>query len=161
MLKKFIDSLAAGKKQIPTYQLSLLQSKSNRIIKQITNVALKKYRLSYVDWAFLGILFEKNELRYGSIAEELGVEPSFVSVLVQGLQKKGYVREKINSVDRRVKQITLTKKGADLIPEIEDSMRNTFETILQEVTLADMQRYVAVLQSIARVNKEVLRNSEL
>lgn len=156
MLKQLIYSLSApsGKKQTSTYHLILLQSKSNRIVKTLTSSALKKYKLSYVDWALLGLLFEGQELCYGSLAEELGVEPSFVSVLVEGLQKKGYIRQKKNASDKRVKFVALTKKGQSLIPNVEESLRKTLDSVFGSISASDLARFTHVMELISRLDKE-------
>jgi DNA-binding MarR family transcriptional regulator len=159
MLKKFIDSLTNSNsnghtKSVTTYQLSLLHSKTHRIIKQITSSALKRYKLSYVDWALLGLLYEKEELRYGSLAEELGVEPSFISVLIEGLQKKGYIREKKHHSDKRVKQIYLTKKGKELIPQVEMYLKEKLDFLFNTLAPQDMDKYVNYMATLADKIKE-------
>lgn len=157
MLKKFINSLTNGNgnsQSFTTYQLSLLHSKTHRIIKQATSNALKKYKLSYVDWALMGLLYEKNELRYGSLADELGVEPSFISVLIEGLQKKGYIREKKHHSDKRVKQIYLTKKGRDAVPQVEGYLKEKLEVLLTTLTPQDMNKYLTCMAILADKVKE-------
>lgn len=154
MLHKLIHSIKNANKQFTTYHLSLLQSKSHRILKQTTSAALKRYKLSFVDWALLGLLFEKTDLRYGSLADELGVEPSFISVLVEGLQKKGLIREKKHSIDKRVKQITLTKKGKDLIPEVETYLKDKLDPILGTLPDREMHRYLELMESFVTNVKE-------
>lgn len=157
MLKKFIDSLTNGGETAPsitTYQLSLLHSKTHRIIKQTTSAALKKYRLSYVDWALLGLLFEKEELRYGSLADELGVEPSFISVLIEGLKKKALIREKKHHSDKRVKQIYLTKKGKELVPVIEQYLKEKLDVLFSTLTPQDMSKYLTCMAILADKIKE-------
>lgn len=156
MLKKLITSITNSnglQKSIPTYQLSLLHSKTHRIVKQSTSQALKKYKLSYVDWALLGLLYEKEELRYGSLAEELGVEPSFISVLVEGLQKKNLIREKKHYSDKRVKQIHLTKKGRELIPEIEFFLKEQLDYLFTLLSPQDMHKYISCLAVFAESGK--------
>lgn len=157
MLKKLITSITSNNghsKSFTTYQLSLLHSKTHRIIKQATSNALKKYKLSYVDWALMGLLFEKEELRYGSLAEELGVEPSFISVLIEGLQKKGYIREKKHHSDKRVKQIYLTKKGKDLVPNVEDYLKEKLDGLFNTLPPNDMDRFLTYMAVLADKVKE-------
>lgn len=156
MLKKLITSITNSNtpaKSIPTYQLSLLHSKTHRIVKQATSHALKRYKLSYVDWALLGLLYDKEELRYGSLAEELGVEPSFISVLIEGLQKKSLIREKKHHSDKRVKQIYLTKKGKDLIPEVETFLKVKLDYLFNSLHPQDMQKYLSCMATLAQNGK--------
>ncbi len=152
MLKKLITSITNSNvpiKAIPTYQISLLHSKTHRIVKQATSHALKKYKLSYVDWALLGLLYEKEELRYGSLADELGVEPSFISVLIEGLQKKSLIREKKHHSDKRVKQIHLTKKGKDLIPEVESFLKDKLDYLFNSLQPNDLNKYLTYMAVLA------------
>ena len=146
MLKKLFGQITRERKVSPTYQIGLVHSKTYRIYKQITTTALKKYNLSFVDWLLLGLLYDAGEMRYGVLAETLGVEASFVSVLVEQLRARGYIREKKSSTDKRVKQIILSKKGLYLIPDVEEHLKSKMSRATEGVPLSEMQKYMETIQ---------------
>ena len=146
MLKKLFGQITKDKRVSPTYQIGLVHSKTYRIYKQITTTALKKYQLSFVDWLLLGLLYDAGEMRYGVLADTLGVEASFVSVLVDQLRSRGFIREKKSTTDKRVKQIILSKKGLTLIPDIEKFLKEKLASAIEGVPLSDMQKYMETIQ---------------
>lgn len=153
MLKKLFGQITKGKTVCPTYQIGLVHSKTYRIYKQITTTALKKYQLSFIDWLLLGLLYDAGEMRYGVLAETLGVEASFVSVLVDQLRGRGYIREKKSTTDKRVKQIILSKKGMSLIPDVEAFLKSKLAAALDGVPLSDMQKYMETIQLLEETNQ--------
>lgn len=148
MLKKLFGQITKERKASPTYQIGLVHSKTYRIYKQITTTALKKYNLSFVDWLLLGLLYDAGEMRYGVLADTLGVEASFVSVLVEQLRARGYIREKKNTSDKRVKQIILSKKGQSLIPDVEKHLKDKLSSALSDAPLIEMQKYMESIQAL-------------
>jgi DNA-binding MarR family transcriptional regulator len=148
MLKKLFGQITKERKVSPTYQIGLVHSKTYRIYKQITTTALKKYNLSFVDWLLLGLLYDAGEMRYGVLAETLGVEASFVSVLVEQLRARGYIREKKSTSDKRVKQIILSKKGLSLIPDVEEHLKSKISRATEGVPLSEMQKYMETIQML-------------
>lgn len=143
-LRKVID-LA----NIKTYAIGLDQAKAYRILKHVTSQALEKYSLSPLDWALLGLLSDqKNGLRPSEIAELLGVEAPFVTVIVDELQTKKMVVRKKDAVDRRAKLVTLTAHGHRRVLLIENQLRQATKGLMKGVSPQEIIAYMKVLKAI-------------
>ena len=121
ILKKIQSTLKSNK----TYKAGLLQAKVYRVLKGYSQDKLMQgYGLSTVDWALLGLLHDSGEgMRPGVLAEELGVEPPFVTVIIAKLTKMELINMKMDKKDNRVKIFFLSLKGERMIPEIEMHLR--------------------------------------
>lgn len=137
------------KGDLTTYGIGLLQAKAFRILKQETNDALKKYNISSVDWALLGVLQEhKDGLRLSEIASILGVEAPFVTQTMDSLLTQGLIEKTSLSNDARVKILQLTHKGRQLVPEIEEHTRKEMRHLLHGATARDVLGYRKILKVI-------------
>ena len=125
MLKNALQRLIGSKKTIKTYDLLRLKAKSYRLLKNKVDDYLKAYKISAVDWMVLGLLHKSIEgLKFGEIATELGVEPPFVTELVNGLKKGKFIAVKESPLDKRSKIVKLTNKATKLLSEAEKNMQS-------------------------------------
>lgn len=137
------------KGDLTTYGIGLLQAKAFRILKQETNEALKKYNISSVDWALLGVLHEHADgLRLSEIASILGVEAPFVTQTMESVLAQGLIEKTSPHNDARVKILKLTDKGRQLVPEIETHARNQMRHLLHGATARDVLAYRKILKVI-------------
>jgi MarR family transcriptional regulator for hemolysin len=135
---------------LKSYAVGLHQAKAYRILKHVTARVLTEYELSPLEWACVGLLFDhKKGLRISAIAQSLGVETPLVSVLIDQLTAKKIVAREIDPTDRRVKTISLTPMGKQLVAQIERKMRLRIKPLLAGVKAQDLVGYLKVLQAIA------------
>ncbi len=149
-----LTNLIENRNNLTTYQVGLLQAKVYRILKQRTTLLLKPYTLSTVDWAYLGVLFDrKSPIRSSEMALELDVELPFITELSGKLEKKGLIVFQKDPSDGRIKHLILTKKGTELVPTIESILRKDSKEWLGDIGIRDILTYVTVLKKIAAKNK--------
>lgn len=150
MITKLLQSLshAAG---VSTYQIGLLQSKAYRVLNQETAKVLEPYKISPIDWAILGLIYDnqKTGLRFSGLAKELGVEAPFITERSIVLQKLGLITQTTDEKDKRVKYLSLTSKGNDLVPTVDKLLIKAMRPLLDKTTIADLRGYKHVLESIA------------
>ena len=148
MINKLLNSIssAAG---ISSYRIGLLQTKAYRILNQETAKVLKKYDITPFDWALLGLLYDsKNGCRLSDLAEELGVEASFITERTQYLTDNRMVTITPFDEDKRVKYMTLTTKTRKLMPDIEQYVLATMRPLLAGASLKDVLGYKRLLERI-------------
>ncbi len=139
----------AALKNRTTYRVGLLQAKAYRALKQSTSIALERFNISTVDWALLGMLYDhKIGKGQSEIADELGVERPFITILTKNLVKKGYVKIKESKEDSRVKFTQITSKGINFVEKIEKDLRSETRYILNGVSISDISTYIYVLEKI-------------
>lgn len=103
---------------------SRLAEKANKFII----AELKKYELSDIAPShgdILSLLFDGNAYEMGEIAKKIHRTKPTVTVLVEKLEKSGYVQRIKSDIDARFTMVSLTEKGFELQP--------MFETISQDL----------------------------
>jgi len=140
-----------------TYRAGLLQAKVYRVFKGYTQEKLmSSYNLSTIDWALLGLLEDnENGMRPSVLAEELGVEAPFVTVLVARLKELGIVDVKSDTSDNRVKIFYLTAKGKKMVPQIEAYLRGEMKTLIKGISYDELITYLSVLEKISENAKDM------
>lgn len=86
------------------------------------------------------------------IADEIGVTRPTVTDALKSLIKKGYIREKVNSEDKRFKILYLTKKG-------ESFLKNSIYKVILKSSLKSLSRdkkenlFFSLINFVADLNK--------
>jgi DNA-binding MarR family transcriptional regulator len=147
--KGIVAKVGAVIRNRKTYQIGLLQAKAYRILKQHTSNALEHLNISTTEWALLGFLNDQPKaIRANVVAEVLGVEPPFVTVLIKKLEKQGLLSIEADASDNRSKLIELSAKGTAFVGETELYVRDKMRPLAQGTGLTDIAGYVAVLERI-------------
>ena len=134
MFKNALQRLIGSREPVKTYDLLRLQAKSYRFLKNEIDAYLKAYKISALDWMVLGLLHKAHEgLKFGDIAIELGVEPPFVTELVNGLEKRKYIAIKESPVDKRSKIVKLTNKAIKVVIDVEKNLQAKLKSINKNI----------------------------
>ena len=135
----------------PTYTTSLYQVKAQRILRDKATEALSDFDLSSTEWTILGQIYEhKDGIRLSELAILLGVEAPLITNLIERLVKKGFVQKHNHPRDKRAKLLFLTKKGQDLLPEVEGLVQEKMQKVLKGATDDDLATYYKVLMIIVK-----------
>lgn len=144
----FKEIISAGK--LTTYEIGLLQTKAFRTLKERTDGVLLPFEITSTEWAFLGMLHEyKDGIRSSDIADCLGVEAPFVTVLVANFMKRKWVTQSKDKTDMRAKLIFLTSEGHKKVIDIEAIVRKVSKTWLKDVSIKDVLAYIRVLKKLS------------
>jgi MarR family transcriptional repressor of mepA len=99
---------------------------------------LQPYGLSAQQGRIIGLL---NSARHDDqpvvqldIQVELGITGASTTSLLQGLERKGYIRRRVSSADGRAKELTITEKGQQLVEEFDDVFREVEERLVAGLT---------------------------
>lgn len=147
-----LQKLVGKKLDINTYDLVLLQAKTNRALKNKFGEVLDEHKLTTLDWSVLGILSTHTQgCRYNTIAQELSVEPPFVTELVTKLVKQKLIAIKDDIKDRRAKLIFLSKKGEEIINDTEAKLQDHFSDLFKNISASEFETFKTTLQKISGV----------
>lgn len=147
-----LQKLVGKKLDINTYDLILLQAKTNRALKNRFGEVLDEHSLTTLDWSVLGILSAHPQgCRYNTIAQQLAVEPPFVTELVAKLSKQKLISIKDDIKDRRAKLIVLNKKGEDIIKQTEEKLQDHFSELFKDISPAEFETFKVTLQKISGI----------
>ncbi|MER6006742.1 MarR family transcriptional regulator [Nonomuraea angiospora] len=84
-----------------------------------------------------------------SLAEELGVVPSRVVTLLDGLQDKGLVERRRNPADRRNYALYLTEEGTRMMSAVRDLGATHEDDLLAALDPSERARLATMLQAVA------------
>ncbi len=144
-----------------TYRSGLLQARVYRALKTYTGEKLSAYGISTIDWALLGIVYDRPEgIRANALADELGVEAPFITVLFGKLKKMGILDSKVDLKDSRAKNIFVTPKGKLFIPKVEATLYQELKVLIEDISASEMLTYITVLEQINENSKKItIKNS--
>ncbi len=80
---------------------------------------------------FLMLLSQRGEMSQKEVARELHVKPPTVNVMVQRMEKAGFVRRRQDENDQRISRIRLTEKGMEMKEKVLSHVEENDRYILQ------------------------------
>jgi DNA-binding MarR family transcriptional regulator len=110
-------------------------------------VSLSQYRL-------LVVLASRGPQRIATLAEALGVNPSSATRLCDRLARRGLVRRRRTTADRREVRVSLAPLGRALVQEVTARRRDEIGRLLADVPAAQRDRIVEALEALARAAGE-------
>lgn len=159
MLKNALQKLVGGKTDFETYTLLRMQAKTYRLVKNYVSPILAKHKLSTLDWSLLGLLKEYPEgCRFIQISQQMGVEPPFITELVSSIKKNKLIKTENDQKDKRAKILVLTKKGEELVEELEKKIQDRLVNLLNDVSSSDFTGYINIMNHLSKKidNKEFM-----
>lgn len=94
----------------------------------------------------------------GTVAEQLGLDPSTASRLVAGAIRRGYVRRVASGVDARRVCLDLTPRGEALARDARTYQRAVFRAATRSFTAHERQRFARLfVEFAANVSQAYLR----
>lgn len=138
--------MAADKKCI-NYLLTVAQ----HTVFQYFGSGLEKYNITPAQYGVLSCLWDEEYSTPKQIAEELCLEMSTVSGVLDRMQKKGLIERTTNEADRRGVRITATDKGTAL----KEPVRKTIAELNKRVmSVFDAEEAKAFRESLKTVAEE-------
>jgi DNA-binding MarR family transcriptional regulator len=136
---------AAAPPESPRQLADQLFAVVRRLRQHATELAAD-YDLSFLQLRALWRL--EQPLPTGSLAEQLGLDSSNVTSVVDGLEARGLVARQAHVEDRRVKLLVLTDAGQDARATIDERMFATL-TVFDDLTRAERRQLVTLLAKIS------------
>lgn len=122
---------------------------ANRYTRIALDRRLQPYRLNASMYYYILRLHEHPRLTQDKLISLTYLNPSNVTRAVNQLVNLGYVRKRQSKLDRRVYELSLTKRGERIYPEIVKLRQEVAENLLTEITgdhdeLVDQIRQLAL-----------------
>ncbi len=143
-----IPNISSAIRNRSTYRAGLLQARAFRFLKARTDEVLVPFGITSVHWALLGLLFEKKSMRMSDLANELGVEAPFITMLINNLSKLRLVETEQDPEDSRAKCAKLTKAGLKFVPATEAQVRSAMRPVVHGISIGELMTYLKVLETI-------------
>lgn len=96
-------------------------------------------------------LAHRDEMTATEIGGELGLDPGYLSRIVQGFEDDGLISRKALASDRRQFRLALTMKGRQAFARLDRSSHDEVAAMLSELAIPDRKRLTEAMETIERL----------
>lgn len=115
--------------------------------------AAAKNGLGITDMKTLSTLLQEGDMTAGQLAERLSLTTGAVTNVIDRLEKKHFVVRKHDLIDRRRVIVQIDPNRADETGKVYDSVGNSFQKLLQDYTIDELQFLVAYYEASIEITK--------
>jgi len=138
-LSEFVDRL---EEIYPEITRSFVSKQTNEIFKG---------KITIQQFLVMEYLNRKKESKMTCLAQYLSITTAAITGIVERLVKAGYVGRVFDPKDRRIINIKLTAKGAELVSRISEQRKQMITRVFAKLTGGERETYLKVLQRIREV----------
>jgi MarR family transcriptional regulator, 2-MHQ and catechol-resistance regulon repressor len=142
-------------KPLGTIHTWLIMIKASQAIARYALPPVLAKGLGDSDFRVLDVLLHKGPMPVNAIGPKVDLNPGSVSVAVDRLYKKGLVSRVESESDRRVRTVSLTKKGRRVFVPIFRQHAALIQRAFQDVTPDEQRQMEEVLKRIGRRAEEL------
>ena len=125
--------------------INYLLTTAQHAVFQEMSAQLSKFDVTPVQYGVMYCLWVKE------IAEELRLENSTISGVLERMEKKGLIKRKVSKEDRRFVEIILTDKGNDLEEPILETVEEVNRIVLKDMGQQEQEALKESLRHLAGI----------
>jgi DNA-binding MarR family transcriptional regulator len=144
---------AADLEELPGHYIRRLQQIAVAIFLQET----EKHGVTPVQYAALHKIGSAPGTDQRTLARSIGLDTSTIGGVIDRLEARGLVQRSASSDDRRVRLLTLTGSGQELVEAIEPDMVKAQDRILAPLPEAERSEFMRMLRALVTANNELSR----
>ncbi|CAJ1230180.1 MarR family transcriptional regulator [Levilactobacillus zymae] len=122
---------------------------ANRYTRIALDRRLQPYRLNASMYYYILRLHEQPRMTQDQLISLTYLNPSNVTRAVNQLVNLGYVRKRQSKSDKRVYELSLTRRGEQLYPEIVKLRQGVADELLADIPVAQHDELVAQIRQLA------------
>ncbi|ATU70448.1 transcriptional regulator [Levilactobacillus brevis] len=122
---------------------------ANRYTRIALDRRLQPYRLNASMYYYILRIHEQPKLTQDRLISLTYLNPSNVTRAVNQLVNLGYVRKRQSKMDKRVSELSLTKKGEALYPEIVKLRQEVADGLLTDIPAEQHEALVGQIRQVA------------
>jgi len=122
---------------------------ANRYTRIALDRRLQPYRLNASMYYYILRIHERPRLTQDKLINLTYLNPSNVTRAINQLVNLGYVRKRQSKADKRVYELSLTKRGEELYPEIVKLRQEVADNLLADVPAEQHDELVALVRQLA------------
>ncbi|MGP4116690.1 MarR family winged helix-turn-helix transcriptional regulator [Levilactobacillus zymae] len=122
---------------------------ANRYTRIALDRRLQPYRLNASMYYYILRLHEQPRMTQDQLISLTYLNPSNVTRAVNQLVNLGYVRKRQSKSDKRVYELSLTRRGEQLYPEIVKLRQSVADELLADIPVAQHDELVAQIRQLA------------
>jgi len=120
--------------------LASCQEKENRLAEQ--------HGLTQAEFRCLRLFSANENVNNKQIAERMGLSPSRLTRIIDGLVKKGYINREIDNSDRRNMRVYLSSKGVEIVELLNKAYVNIHQEILEDIDESQHQPLITAMTNL-------------
>ena len=144
---------ALDPEQMPGYYIRRLHQIAVAIFLQETEA----HGLTPVQYAAMSKVGITPSVDQRTLARSIGLDTSTIAGVIDRLESRGLMQRKASPEDRRVRLLSLTDEGQDLLQAVEPDMLKAQMRILQPLPAAERDEFMRMLRSLVTANNELSR----
>lgn len=116
-------------------------------IRSMANTRLSELDLNAQQGQMMGYIFENQDkgVIQKDLADHFNRKGASITSMLQGLEKKGYIKRVIPEDNERQKKIYLLKKGSDLVEEFNEIFMEVEKSITQGLSQKESETFMKLL----------------
>jgi DNA-binding MarR family transcriptional regulator len=116
------------------FALEIVNDRAERFTLQMYDITLRQF------WVLAAALEGKRSQL--ALADALGIDPNVMVLIIDGMERRGFVRRKRNPRDRREQLIKLTRKGASTVRGFISKKRKLYRDIFVGLTSGEIKALI-------------------
>lgn len=151
--------------------LEVFYSRAGHLIRRMNQIAVaifleetSELGLTTVQYAALHMIDEIPNVDQASLSSMIAFDKTTIVKVLDRLEEKGLITRERSETDRRRQLLNATKRGQEVVRQIEPMINRCEERILAPLSAPDKRRFMEMLTQIVRVNNTFSRaplNDEL
>ena len=138
---------------LPGHYIRRLQQIAVAIFLQET----EKHGVTPVQYAALHKIGNAPGIDQRTLARSIGLDTSTTAGVIDRLEARGLMRRSASPEDRRVRLLSLTDAGQDLLEDLEPDMLKAQDRILAPLPKAERAEFLRMLRTLVTANNEMSR----
>ena len=110
---------------------------------------LDPYKLTYSQWIILQTLITFSApMSPTELNKYLTIEGTSISILIDGMEKRGLISRRRSRVDRRMVKVSLADRGRDMLSEIDPQVSRLIRKIFGLLSAAERKQLIALCRKV-------------
>jgi MarR family transcriptional regulator, 2-MHQ and catechol-resistance regulon repressor len=135
---------------LETDHVWLVMMKAMRALTKYAAAGIEESGLGLSDFGVLEILLNKGSMPVNAIGPIVDLTPGSISVAVDRLFAKGYVTRVESTEDRRIRIVTLTPRGKDLIVSAFRKHSGQMKRVFSELNPEELRGLELTLKKVGK-----------
>ncbi len=106
------------------------------------------HNLTQAEFRCLRLFGRDENLNNKHIAERMKLSPSRLTRIIDGLVKKEYINREIDPNDRRNMRVNLSKRGKQLVQQLNKAYVNIHNEILQDIDVSQHEALITAMDHL-------------
>ncbi len=107
-----------------------------------------------VQYGILSVLIANPWMDQTAVGYEMGLDRTTVADVIRRLEEKGWVKRRVNALDRRSRQACVTDEGLRTMEQLREPMVRSQRRLLRPLSASDQQLFMELLETLVVANNQ-------